>query len=148
MSRNVVLIALAAAAVCNAKKPNLFYLLVDDLGWANVGFHSSSPEVVTPNLDALASSGAILDRFYTHPYCSPARSALQSGRAPIHVNVLNSDITQHNPSDPVSGFEGIPRNITGLAEKLKGAGYATHLAGKWHAGVATPDHTPQVLPTR
>ena len=49
---------------------------------------------------------------------------------------------QHNKKDPVSGFQGIPRNMTGLAEKLRTAGYATAMVGKWHAGVATPDHAP------
>ena len=72
-----------------------------------------------------------LDRFYAHKFCSPTRSALQTGRSPIFVNVQNSDIGQFNPLDPISGFQGIPRNMTGLAIKLKSAGYATHMVGKW-----------------
>ncbi len=132
-----------------ARAPHLFFLLADDLGSANVGFsakvHGSAPsrEVVTPNLDALAASGAVLTRNYNFKYCSPTRTSIQTGRSPIHVNVLNSDVMQHNASDPVGGFQGAPRNMTGLASKLKGAGYSTHLFGKWHAGIATPDHTPR-----
>ena len=49
----------------------------------------------------------------------------------------------HNPADPVSGFAGVPRNMTGIAEKLASAGYQTHFAGKWDAGMASPDHTPK-----
>ena len=66
-----------------------------------------------------------------------------TGRLPIHVNDQNNEPENYNPKDPVSGFSGIPRNMTGLAEKLKQAGYATHQVGKWDAGMATPDHTPK-----
>ena len=47
-----------------------------------------------------------------------------------------------NPADNVSGFYGIPRNMTGIGWKLKEAGYSTHFLGKWDAGMATPEHTP------
>jgi arylsulfatase B len=120
----------ASAAVA---LPNIFMLLIDDYGWANIGYHNkNSTEIITPNLDALAASGVILNRHYVHKFCSPTRSALQSGRSPIHVNVLNSPINQHNPKDTIGGYQGIPRNMTGIAEKLKTAGYSTHMTGKWH----------------
>ena len=87
--------------------PHIFFLLIDDYGWANIGFHNkNSSEIVTPNLDALAASGVILDRHYTHKFCSPTRSALQTGRSPIYVNVLNSPLNQHNPKDTIGGFQG------------------------------------------
>ena len=138
------LLALCVSWAC-ARPPHLFFLLADDLGYTNVGFTNAtppSPEVQTPNLDALAASGARLLRHYAFQYCSPSRSAIQSGRAPMHVNVLNSDVMQHNAADPVGGFQGIPRNMTGIAAQLKRAGYATHMIGKWHAGMATGDHIP------
>jgi arylsulfatase B len=120
------------------------FLLIDDWGWANWGHHSpNSSEVVTPNLDALAAAGVVLNRHYVHKFCSPTRSALQTGRAPIHVNVLNSPVSQHNPSDPIGGFMGAPRNMTGIAEKLKLANYSTHLFGKWHCGLAVFEQSPQ-----
>jgi len=94
-------------------------------------------------MDALVASGILLNNYYVHKYCSPSRSSYQSGRFPYHVNVQNLDMDVANPDDPVSGFAGIPRNMTGIAEKLKSAGYATHMVGKWDAGMATPDHTPK-----
>lgn len=60
----------AANAAAPAAPPHIFMLLIDDYGWANIGFHSpNSSEVVTPNLDALASSGVILERHYVHKFC-------------------------------------------------------------------------------
>jgi len=90
-----LLILILTINLARAHPPHIFFLLADDLGYANVGFtHASppSPEVQTPNLDALASSGAVLTRHYVHKFCSPTRSSIQTGRAPIHVNVLNSDV--------------------------------------------------------
>jgi arylsulfatase I/J len=93
-------------------------------------------------MDALVSEGILLDRHYVFSFCSPSRSALHTGRNPIHVNVLNSDLAAVNSADPVSGFAGIPRNMTALPSKLAAAGYTTIQSGKWHTGLATPDHTP------
>lgn len=66
--------------------------------------------------------------------CSPSRCALQSGRNPVHVNVLNSDMEQHNEADPLGGYQGIPLNMTTVARKLSNGGYATHAVGKWCGG--------------
>ena len=99
-------------------------------------------EVQTPNLNALVKEGIELDRAYVYKYCSPTRSAIQSGRNPYHVNPLNAAPDISNPADPVAGFAAIPRNMTGVATKMAAAGYKTGGFGKWDAGMATPDHTP------
>ncbi len=132
-------------AAANAAKPHLMFLLVDDWGWANVGYHrnGTDKEVVTPNIDDLVKNGLELDQHYAYKFCSPSRCSLLSGRLPIHVNDENVEPDIHNPLDKQSGYQGIPRGMTGIAEKLKLAGYATHQVGKWDAGMATPDHTPQ-----
>lgn len=88
-------------------------------------------EVQTPALDELVASGIELDRAYAYKCCSPTRSAIQSGRHPYHVNALNAAMEISNPEDPVSGFAGIPRNMTGIATKLAAAGYSTAMFGKW-----------------
>ena len=128
---------LLASLICLAtSKPHVLFVLVDDLGWANVGFNLEEPsrEVVTPNIDGLCKSGIRLTRHYVHQMCTPSRTSVQSGRLPVHVNTALGDVCDHNT--------GIPYNMTGLAEKMKLAGYKTHFAGKWDAGMATPAHTP------
>ena len=109
-----------------------------------MGWNRAVPdvEVKTPVLDGLVADGIELAQFYSFKYCSPTRSALQSGRNPIHVNVQNMDPLNVNPADPVAGFSAVARNFTGLGAIMKKGGYKTHFAGKWDCGMATPDHTP------
>lgn len=94
-------------------------------------------------MDRLASQGIVLDRHYVARICSPSRCAFQTGRNPIYVNTLNDPNGNYNLDDPVSGFSGIPRNMTVIAEKLAGVNYSTIYLGKWHVGLATPQHTPK-----
>jgi arylsulfatase B len=128
-------------------KPHIIVLLMDDFGYNNVGYHAkdqgNEEETVTPNIDQLASTGLILERHYTYAKCGPSRSSLQSGRLPVHVSTINTAPESYNPNDPISGYSGIPRNMTCIAEKMKQAGYRTVMTGKWDAGMATPRHTPQ-----
>lgn len=99
-------------------------------------------QVQTPIIDGLVQEGIKLDRHYVHKFCSPTRCAIQSGRAPIHVNAINAAPTVSNPLDPDAGYAGIARNMTGIAEVMKRGGYKTHFAGKWDVGMATGEHTP------
>ena len=63
--------------------PHILLIVLDDLGWSDVGFHGS--KINTPNMDKLASEGVILDNYYVQPICSPTRGALLSGMYPIHT---------------------------------------------------------------
>ena len=108
------------------KKPNIIFILVDDLGWANVNFNRETPddEIRTPNMDRLATKeGLHLMRHYVNRRCSPTRTSFQSGRLPVHVQSNNV-----NPDGPNAG---IPRNMTGIATKMQQGGYQTHIVGKW-----------------
>ena len=104
--------ALASALAAASPLPHLMYLLVDDWGHADVGYHRPGfNETITPNIDALVKVGVELNQGYVHKYCSPTRSSVQSGRLPYHVNVLNDDMSIWNKQDPVAGFAGVPRNM-------------------------------------
>ena len=80
-----VIIILAFVSVVNSKlsQPHILFVLVDDLGWSDVGFHGS--KIKTPNIDRLAGEGVVLDNYYVQPICTPTRGALLSGRYPIHT---------------------------------------------------------------
>lgn len=128
-----------ASSAALPSAPHLLFVLVDDLGHGNVGFHRAQgdhpPEVATPNMDALVKDGAMLNRHYVYKMCTPSRSSFISGRLPVHVT--------QKLKDPEAPNCGVPRNMTGIAHVLKKAGYATHQVGKWDAGMSTPHHTPQ-----
>jgi arylsulfatase B len=132
---------LRCVTATNPQPPHIVFLMVDDWGYADVGYRGN-PEAVTPNIDGLVAKGVRLDRAYTFKYCSPSRSAFQTGRNPISVNVLNLEPWCVNTSDPVSGFAGIPIDMTGIAEKMGFGGYYTAAVGKWDVGMASPAQTP------
>lgn len=137
-------LGLCAAAVSAAKLPNILHILVDDFGWADAGWHRPDgyTDVQTPIMNSLVKEGVELDRHYVYKFCSPTRSAVQSGRNPIYVNVLNLDPSYTNASDPIGGYAAVPPKMTGMAEHMLRAGYETHMYGKWDAGMATPEQSP------
>ena len=109
-----------------SSKPNILLIVADDLGYADVGF-TGGKEIRTPNLDALASSGARLQQFYVQPVCSPTRAALMTGRYPMRHGL------QVGVVRPWAQY-GLPLEERTLPQALKEAGYATALVGKWHLG--------------
>ena len=136
-----VWLSVSAYCCAVAAPPHIIVLTVDDWGYFDVGYRGNA-EALTPNIDALVASGIRLDRHYVYKFCSPSRSAFQTGRNPIHVNVLNLEPWVVNSSDPVSGFAGIPVNMTTVAEKMSAGGYRTAAVGKWDVGMASQAHTP------
>ena len=112
-------------------KPNIVFVLVDDWGFADVGFRN--PKIKSPNFDELAKTGLVLNRHYVYMYCSPSRASLLTGRWPYHAHQWNQP--QHGPI-------GTNINMTMLPAKLKQAGYSTHMVGKWHLGMFDPAYLP------
>ena len=127
-----LLAAHCALSTAQPTKPNIVFVLVDDWGYADVGFRN--PAFRTPNFDSLASTGLLLDRHYVFKYCSPSRASFLTGRWPHHVHQWNID----PPGIPL----GLNINMTALPAKLKQAGYSTHIVGKWHEGFFSEEYLP------
>ena len=112
--------------VKKTRKPNIILVMADDQGWGDVGYNGH-PFVQTPELDAMARDGFVLDRFYAAaPVCSPTRASVMTGRNPIRTKVTNH------------GRYMRPHEQT-IAETLKDAGYVTGIFGKVHLGSGQPD---------
>jgi arylsulfatase B len=146
MARAIIFAACTTTALGfgspGVKKPNLVFMLADDLGWADVSWHSSQGEAAQmPNMDTLIEEGVELNRAYSYSWCGPARSSLLSGRLPPHV-MMNYTDEYYNPEDPDAVGNGIPAGMTTIGTKMKEAGYHTVYNGKWGAGYQGPDQMP------
>jgi len=120
-----VMASFISSDVNAADKPNIVYIVADDLGWKDVGYHGS--DIQTPNLDILAASGARLEQFYAQPMCTPTRAALMTGRYPFRYGLQTLVI-------PAGYSYGLPADEWLLPQALKEAGYKTAIIGKWHIG--------------
>lgn len=125
-------LALQVAADSSTTKPHLVFVYVDDWGFADVGFRN--PAIKTPHFDELAASGSVLQRHYVYRYCSPSRASFLTGRWPHHAHQWNLA--------PAGRLAGTNLNMTMLPAKLKVAGYATHMVGKWHQGLYKSEYLP------
>lgn len=121
------------AATPTSSQPNIVYIMSDDQGWKDVGFHGSN--IKTPNLDQLAKSGAQLEQFYAQPMCSPSRAALMTGRYPHRYGMQLLVI-------PSAGKYGLATDEWLLPQALKDANYKTAIVGKWHLGHADRKYWP------
>lgn len=130
----LLLAPLTAARAADAPaKPNILYILADDMGYHDPGF-MGSPDMRTPNLDRLAHDGTILTAYYVQPVCSPTRATLMTGRYPIRTGIY-SVIHPHEPW-------GLKLEERTLAQALRDAGYETAITGKWHLGEFQPAYRP------
>lgn len=114
------------------KPPNILFIVADDLGWGDVGWHGGFAK--TPNMDALVAKGVELNRHYVYPSCTPTRAAIMSGLYPgsFGKNVLIP-----------SNKRALPKRILTLPKLLKQQGYTTYISGKWGLGAfpaAGPKH--------
>ncbi len=132
----LVLLALECPA---ALKPNILFILIDDMGWMDLGCQGN-PHVKTPNIDRFAMEGVRFTNAYAPaPVCSPTRAALMTGHSPARLHLTNHLPHQNRFTPPESKLlpaemrDHLPLEYTTIAERLRDeAGYATAFIGKWH----------------
>jgi arylsulfatase A-like enzyme len=131
----IVLLLIGTTFLQADDRPNIIVIVADDLGYADVGFQGAK-DIPTPRLDQLAKSGVVCTSGYvTHPFCSPTRAALLTGRYQQRFGHEN------NPRWlPEDKQVGLPLDQTTLADVLKGSGYKTGCVGKWHLGAHPSFH--------
>lgn len=128
----------AASASFAAEKPNVLVIVADDLGYADVGFQGCK-DIPTPNLDRLAKQSVHCTSGYvSHPFCSPTRAGLMTGRYQQHFGHENNPAWL--PEDTKSG---LPLDQVTLPQLMKKAGYVTGAVGKWHLGAHPQFHPNQ-----
>ncbi len=120
-----------AAGTQAQKRPNVILIMADDLGWGDTGYNGNR-NLRTPNLDEMAASGVVLERFYSAaPVCSPTRASVLTGRHPFREKVFFAMVgDSQNP---------LPPGEVTLGKLMKQAGYRTGFFGKWHLGTMTKE---------
>jgi arylsulfatase A-like enzyme len=116
-----LLLLLAPTLACAAERPNLVFIIADDLGWADVEFHGGNTP--TPNLNRLLAEGVELRQHYVAPVCSPTRAGFLTGRYWSRFGITT----------PINN-RGLPFETVTVAKALGDVGYSTALIGKWHLG--------------
>jgi arylsulfatase A-like enzyme len=155
--RSVFVTVIAALALCchataGPARPNIIFILADDLGWSDTTLNGTTRLYQTPNLERLAKRGMVFSRAYSaSPLCSPTRASILTGQSPARIGLtapnchlpqvkLEPSLQQNAPPDKKALMcESITRLDTTyftLAEALKEHGYATGHFGKWHLGPA------------
>src|SRR5947209_4791841 len=125
----LALMAEARAIAAQEKRPNVVVLLADDQGWGDLSVNGNT-NLSTPRIDSLARDGAVLERFFVCPVCSPTRAEFLTGRYHPRGGVWNVS----------TGGERLNLSEKTLADTFKAAGYATGAFGKWHNGTQYPYH--------
>tara|TARA_R110002049_G_scaffold118501_2_gene272494 strand:+ start:2633 stop:4270 length:1638 start_codon:yes stop_codon:yes gene_type:complete len=117
-----------------AGRPNILVIVADDLGYSDLGVFGS--EIATPNLNKLAERGVVFTQFYATPACSTTRASLLTGRDNHEVGLgamAEAPMPEYAGNVRFSG--GFTRGAVTVAERLRAAGYATMMSGKWHLGL-------------
>jgi arylsulfatase A-like enzyme len=111
------------------RKPNVVVFLSDDQGWGDLSIHGNT-NLATPNIDSLAKDGALFERFFVCPVCSPTRAEFLTGRYHARGGVRGVS----------TGQERLDLDERTIAQTFQAAGYATAAFGKWHNGLQSPYH--------
>lgn len=131
-------------------RPNVIFMLADDLGWSDTTLYGTTTFFQTPNLERLAQRGMVFtDAYAANPLCSPTRASILTGLYPARIGITSPDChlpavrlnaavadkaPAFHPALPVTSATRLDTNYFTLAEALRAAGYATGHFGKWHLG--------------
>ena len=135
ITRILLLLTAAVALLCVTasvqgadKKPNVVMLMTDDTGWGDFGCYGGGQNLghPTPNIDKVASEGAVFTSWYGQASCTAGRSSFMTGRYPIR-SALSVVVA---PGDP----NGLTKSTPTIAEFFQKNGYSTYFSGKWHLG--------------
>jgi arylsulfatase A-like enzyme len=148
--------ALAEGDEMAGSRPNIVFMLADDMGWNQPGFNGGKKNL-TPNIDRLAGESLRLTQFYTHSVCAPTRGAFLTGRyafrnwmdwrsedfgKPSYLKKLGLTLAHNERGEPTRRIHALDSGERTIAEALREAGYFTALVGKWHCGEWLPEHLP------
>ena len=140
----------------SGSRPNIVFMLSDDMGWNEPAFNGGNPEL-TPNLLRLRQSGVSLTQFYVHAVCAPTRAAFLTGRysfrtwsdwrsedfgKPSYLAKLRLTLATNEKGEETRRLHALDTNERTIAEALREAGYFTSIIGKWHCGEWLPEHLP------
>lgn len=143
---SIFIFTVACKRQAKPELPNIVLIIVDDLGYSDVGYMNQKPQVQTPNIDKLAKNGMVFtDAYAACPVCSPTRASLMTGKYPATLK-----LTCHIPGMGMEKYlaklnkgkklkeayflDHLPQEEVTIAEVLKEQGYATGYLGKWHLG--------------
>jgi len=131
MRKSILLLSLLATALTAADRPNIIFIMSDDMGFSDIGCYGG--EIATPNLDKLASNGVRFSQFYNTARCCPTRATLLTGLY-AHQSGVGHMMSDYG----LPQYQGkLNRNCVTVAEALRPAGYKTYMSGKYHV---TPVH--------
>lgn len=120
----LVFIAIGPIVKAQDSRPNIIFILADDLGWGDLRAYGNTDDIKTPNLNRLAREGMRFTQFYVNaPLCSPSRVAFMTGRFPAELGIHSGEGMPNRPLDP---------NVPTVPDVLKRAGYVTAHFGKFH----------------
>jgi arylsulfatase A-like enzyme len=146
----------AADLAQSRDRPNIVFIMADDMGWSQPAFNGGNPDL-TPNIGRLANDGVRLNQFYGQSVCSPSRTALMTGRYPFRtwmdwrsedfgkpefLERLGLTLPKLPSGEATRRIHGLPTSERTIAEVLRDAGYYTAITGKWHLGEWKKEHLP------
>jgi len=142
----LMLLGRVAFGAATPAKPNIVFILADDLGWTDVACYGSK-YYETPNIDRLASQGMKFTNYHNCQNCQPTRAALMTGQYGARTGVytvggIDRFDWSTRPLRPVDNVEKLPLDRTTIADTMKASGYATGMFGKWHLGHADQKYWP------